>query len=327
MKKYLKHIITALVCFLFIVILNFALPRLLQGDPIAYLTGFDEEEMSAELYNYYYHALHLDENIFVQFGFYLKSLFDGTLGYSYKAERVVSSLINERIGYSLQITIPAILISLALGLFLGMHSGYKKESSFDKISTTSLIFVNSIPAFAIALVLVITLCVQAQLFPYSGLNGLNAKPGTIQFFFDRIYHLILPILSIVISTLPSRYLLVRNTTAKFVDDKSVLYAKQRGLSDRKIKYNYMLKNTIQPYISMAGTAIGSSIGGSIVVENIFSINGVGGLLNSAIYTLDYPLMQGILFVTAFFMIICVILSDLICIIIDPKIKKGARSYE
>ena len=309
MKKYLKHIIIALVCFLFIVILNFALPRLLQGDPIAYLTGFDEEEMSAELYNYYYHALHLDENIFVQFGFYLKSLFDGTLG------------------YSLQITIPAILISLALGLFWGMHSGYKKESSFDKISTTSLIFVNSIPAFAIALVLVITLCVQAQLFPYSGLNGLNAKPGTIQYFFDRIYHLILPILSIVISTLPSRYLLVRNTTAKFVDDNSVLYAKQRGLSDRKIKYNYMLKNTIQPYISMAGTAIGSSIGGSIVVENIFSINGVGGLLNSAIYTLDYHLMQGILFVTAFFMIICVILSDLICIIIDPKIKKGARSYE
>lgn len=327
MKKYLKHIITAFVCFLFIVVLNFALPRLLPGNPIAYLTGFDEEEMSSDLYNYYYHALHLDKNIFVQFGFYLKSLFDGTLGYSYKKERVVSAIISERIGVSLQITIPAVLISLIIGLFWGVHSGYKKDSSFDKISTTSLIVENSIPSFAIALVLIITLCFQTQLFPYSGLNSVDVKIGTIQYFFDRIYHLILPILTIVLATLPSRYLLVRNTTAQFADDKSVLYAKQRGLSDRKIKYDYMLKNTIQPYISMIGTSIGSCIGGNIIVENIFSINGVGGLLNSAIYTLDYPLMQGILFVTSFFMIICVILSDLICIIIDPKIKKGENIYE
>lgn len=322
MSKYVKHIISAVVCVLLIVVLNFALPRLLPGDPIAYLTGFAEEELSAERYTYYYHALHLDENIFVQFGYYLLSLFDGTLGYSYKHESTVSALIAEKIAFSLQITLPAAIISIIIGLFWGLAAGYKRGSKFDRISTTSLIVWNSIPLFMIALVLVITLCVQAEWFPYAGLNGTNVEPGTAAYFFDRIYHLILPIFSVVAAAIPAKYLLVRNTAASFLDDKSVTYAAQRGLSPLKIKYGYVLGNIAQPFIVSAGASIGGCIGGSIIVENIFSINGIGMLLNTAVHTLDYPLVQGILFVTTLSIIVCVVLSDVLCIIIDPKVRKG-----
>lgn len=321
MKKYLKHILIALICFLLIVVINFALPRLLPGNPIGYLTGFEEEGMSQEKYNFYYHALHLNENIFVQFKYYLISLFDGSLGYSFKKETVVSSLIGERIGYSLQITLPAIIISIILGLIWGINCGYKKNKRLDKVSTPLLIIQNAIPSFMIALILVIVCCFKNKWFQYMGLTSGDYIEGTSAYFWDRIYHLILPITTLVVASLPARFLLVRNISAKFADDKSILYAKQRGLNDTKIKYKYLLPNIAQPFITMVGASIGSCVGGSIIVENVFSINGVGNLLNEAVYTLDYPLMQGLLFVTTFIMIICVILSDIFCIIIDPRVRK------
>ena len=107
MKKYRKNLILALVCFLIVIVLNFFLPRLLPGNPIAYLTGFSEEDMTPAQVAYYRQALHLDKPVFVQFGYYLRSLADGTLGYSYKKEATVSALIGQRLGYTLQITLPA----------------------------------------------------------------------------------------------------------------------------------------------------------------------------------------------------------------------------
>ena len=140
MKKYIKHIIIAFISFLLIVILNFLLPRLLPGNPIGYLTGLNEEGMSAEKYAFYRlsdsrcarHALHLDENILSQFRYYLIDIFNDTLGYSYKKEATISSLIFSKIGVSLQITFPAAFFSILIGILWGVESGYKKNGFFDK---------------------------------------------------------------------------------------------------------------------------------------------------------------------------------------------------
>lgn len=322
LKPHLKNIAVALICFLIVVILNFALPRLLPGDPVAYLTGFAEEDLSPVQYEYYRNALHLNENIFVQFGYYIKSLFDGTLGYSFKKESPVSTLIGERLGYTLQITLPAIIISSLIGLLWGLACGYKKNSATDKISTSAQILLNSMPTFAIGLILIIALSFKSKIFPYSGLNSSDVSAGSFEYFTDRLYHLFLPVLTLVLATLPSKYLLMRNTAAQFTDDKSVAFAKQRGLSNTKIKFNYILKNISQPFITSVGLSISTCIGGSVIIENIFSINGMGMLLTDAVHTLDYPLMQGILFVTAAIMAVSVIVSDVICIFLDPKVRKG-----
>jgi len=130
-KKYRKNLILALVCFLIVIVLNFFLPRLLPGNPIAYLTGFSEEDMTPAQVAYYRQALHLDKPVFVQFGYYLRSLADGTLGYSFKKEATVSALIGQRLGYTLQITLPAVLLSTVIGLLWGLRCGYKKD--FDYI--------------------------------------------------------------------------------------------------------------------------------------------------------------------------------------------------
>lgn len=320
MKKYMKNIGVALVCFLIVVVLNFVLPRLLPGNPIAYLTGMAEEDMTSTQYEYYYNALHLNENIVVQFVYYVKSLLDGTLGYSFKKEAVVSSLILERLGYTLQITLPSVFLSTVIGLFWGLHCGYKKDSRIDRISTSALIVFNTVPTFLVGLVLVILCCFRNKWFPYTGLNSGGVDAGTVEYFMDRVYHLILPVFSLTVTTVPSRYLLMRNTARKIADEKYILYAKTRGLSDHKIKFSYMLRNIAQPFITMVGMSVSVCVGGSLVIETIFSINGMGKLLTEAVYSLDYPLMQGILFVTTLIMVISIIVTDTICILIDPKVR-------
>lgn len=98
---------------------------------------------------------------------------------------------------------------------------------------------------------------------------------------------------------------------------------KRPLPDRTIKFSYILKNIAQPFIAMVGMSVSLCVGGSVVIENIFSINGMGVLLTDAVYTLDYPLMQGILFVTTSIMALSIITTDMVCILIDPKVRLGA----
>ena len=120
MKKYMKNIFIALVCFLIVVVLNFALPRMLPGNPIAYLSGFAEEEMTVTQYEYYYDALHLGDSTLKQFAYYLRSLLDGSLGFSFKKNVLVSELIGRRLGTTLQITLPSVVLSTFLGLAWGL---------------------------------------------------------------------------------------------------------------------------------------------------------------------------------------------------------------
>lgn len=322
MKKYTRSITVALVCFLVVIALNFMLPRLLPGNPVAYLTGMAEEDMTSTQIEYYRSALHLDENIFVQFFYYLKSLADGTLGYSFKKEATVASLIAERLGSTLQITLPAVILSTLIGLFWGLHCGLKKDGVADKLSTAGLIVMNAVPTFLIGLVLVIVLSFENRLFPYKGLNSGEFQPGEWDYLWDRLHHLVLPVLTLTIATVPSRYLLMRNTAEKIADEKYILYARERGLSEHKIKFGYMLKNISQPFITMVGMSVSTCVGGSLVVENIFSINGMGKLLSGAVNSLDYPLMQGILFVTTAIMVVSIVATDILCILIDPKVRWG-----
>ncbi len=322
MKQYIKSIRTALICFLVAISMNFLLPRLLPGDPIAYLTGFAEEEMTSAQYAYYESALHLDEPVFLQFCYYLKSLADGTLGYSYKKEATVSALILERLGFTLQITLPAVVISTVIGLAWGLHCGYKKGSLGDKLSSTALIVLNAVPNFVIGLILIILFCFRNQWFPYTGISSHSVEAGSVSYVLDRLHHLFLPVTTLVAATVPSRYLLMRNTASKIAEEKYILYAKERGLSPMKIKFSYILPNIAQPFMTMVGMSVSTCVGGSLVIENIFSIPGMGRLLTEAVYSLDYPLMQGILFVTTLMMVIAIVVTDALCIFIDPKLRCG-----
>ena len=125
----------------------------------------------------------------------MRPLLDGTLGYSYKKDAAVSALIGEKIGYTLQITVPAVLLSAGIGLLWGLRCGYKKDSLADRLSTTVLIILNAVPTFLIGLGLMIVFCFQNRWLPYTGLNSPEAVRGTAGYVWDRVLHLLLPVCS------------------------------------------------------------------------------------------------------------------------------------
>ncbi len=317
MRREWRGILTAIACFLLVIVLNFLLPRLLPGNPLAYLTGLSEEGLTTVQTEYYTHALHLDESLGRQFMHYLKSLLDGSLGYSFKKEATVSSLISGRVGPTLQVTIPAIVMSSLIGLALGMASGFSSKSRTDSYLTPLMIVLNAIPSFLLALSFVLVFGFKLRILPYSGLSSSSAGRG-IAFLLDRVRHLLLPVGTLVIGMMPSRYLLVRNMVKVQSKERYVLYARQRGLTDNKIRYHYIFRNIAGPFVIAIGMSMGLAVSGSVVIESIFSINGMGKLLTDAVYTLDYPLIQGVLFVTTAIMALSIILADLVSLAIDPR---------
>lgn len=325
MKKYARHILTAIISFAVILIVNFALPRLMPGDPVHYLTGLDVDVISQELYDRYYTALGLNLPLAEQFEGYLKSVFDGTLGYSYHFNSDVATLISERLPYTLQIALPAVIVSTALSLWLGLRAARRPRSLADNAITSSAIIANSMPSFFAAMLLLVVFSFKLDWFPLGNLSSPDTDISSAAGFFDRLWHLVLPVATLVIATTPPKIIMLRNNAAGGADEKYLVYAKTKGLSPRRISYVHLFPNIGQPFITMTGMNIGGVIGGSIVIETVFSINGMGLLMSQAIDRLDFPVLQGCLTVTAGIVILVTILTDLLLMIADPKIRRGAKN--
>lgn len=291
--KYMKRkVITGIICLLLIIVINFLLPRMMPGDPVLMLTGQDEDAVSAEKYEAYRAKLGLDDPLIVQFGRYIRGLALGDLGYSYHYNTTVSELIGERAPNTLQIAQPAIIISALLAVLFGCTAGYKENSKTDHGLSTGFILLNAVPTFLLSMLLLTALAFKLRLFPLGGLNSIVIPNGRIGFLGDRLWHLVLPVLTVTLAGLSGKYLLVRNTVASATKDKYVVYAKARGLSERRIKFIHILKNICPPFLTIVGLNLGFMISGSLIVEVIFSINGMGSLIYEAATFRDFPTLQG-----------------------------------
>lgn len=323
-KNILRRVIFSLISLAMIVVVNFFLPRLMPGDPVYSLIGADEEYITQEQYDFYYHKLGLDKPLTEQFGEYLKTLFSGSFGYTYHYQKEVSEVIREKIPATMQLALPSIVISALLALLLGLKAGYKKNKLFDNVVTTGAVAVNAVPTFLMAMLLLVLCAYKWRILPYGGLNSIVTPADPFLAFLDRIKHLILPVTTLVLVSTPSKYLMMRNTTIS--DEKYVLYAKARGVSDFSVKLKHIFRNICQPFIVLVGMSFGKMLSGSIVVEIIFSIDGMGMLINQAIINRDFAILQGCLFLIAIMVIFANLVTDFVCVLADPRLRYGG-TYE
>jgi len=289
------------------------------GDPLGHLIGADENTtISKEQYDEYYVRLGLDKSMGEQFLDYVDDVFHGRLGYSIHYGRDVGDVIGEKIPRTLQIALPAWIISALLAFWLGTLAGYKRHKPFDGIMTGAMVTADTVPTFLMAMVLLIVFAYELKLLPLGSLNSPIIPDNPLGAFADRLQHLILPVATIVLASTPKKYIMMRNVTAKAVDEKYIVYARARGLSQSAVLCRHVFPNVGQPFISMLGTSFGKILSGSIVVEMIFSIDGMGMLVNRAIGDMDYPMLQASLMIIAFSVVISNLIADIICLLIDPK---------
>ena len=311
-----KKIVTSVICLAVILVFNFALPRLMPGDTVLMLVGMDEGVVSADEYAFYAEKTGANKPLLQQFGEYLLGAFRGDLGYSYHHKAEVSQLILRRLPATLQLALPAVILSSLIALALGCLMGMKKGRPVENAVTGMQIALDAVPSFLLALLLLALFAFRLGWLPMGALNSLRVPEGGA--LRDRIWHLILPVGTLVLGSVPPKYLMLCSTVARQREEKYVLYARSRGMGEAKIAFTQILPNICQPFLTMVGMNMGFLLSGSLVIENIFSIKGMGSLMMQAVTARDYPVLQGCLFVSALMVVLFHLLTDLLCLLLDPK---------
>ena len=251
---------------------------------------------------------------------WLKSIVTLDFGISFASGNSVLEEIKSRIGITLGINIVSMVIVFWLSLKLGIASalrGGKFEQFIKQLSLLSY----ATPSFYLALVLIMVFGFKLGWFPIAGIEGIKPKTG-IAHFFDMAYHLTLPIVVIVFTAFGSLTLYIRSLTLDILKSDYIFFAKARGLDDKTIKKLYIYKNLMPFIVTILGLSLPGLLGGSVILEQIFSIDGMGLLFFQAALARDYPVIMGILIIGAFLTLLGNIIADLVLLKLDPH-RRGA----
>ncbi len=299
---------------------NFFIPRAMPGNAVqAILSKFPNLQPSA------YRALEAmlgvghPGSLWNQYGSYLNDVFHlnfGTDVAQYPA--TVSALLGQTIPWTLTLVGTATVIAFFAGTALGIIAGWRHGGWLDRV-LPGLMFLQAIPYFFLALILVEVLAVNLHLFPIGQGYAGGLIPGWHwDFIGSAIYHSLLPAFTIVITSVAGWMLQMRNVMITTIGEDYVLAAQAKGLSPRRVVYTYAARNALLPQLQGFGLALGFVVSGAIIMEIVFSYPGIGLLLVNAVTSNDYPLMQAIFLVITFAVLLANLVVDLVIVIADPR---------
>ncbi len=325
----MKYLLRKLALYLFIawaaLTLNFLIPRMMPGDPVAILLEGSQgtidpaaKEAIAEAYGL------TDDPLPVQYIDYLKSLFTGDLGISLSQYPVpVSEVIGQSLPWTIGLVGVATIVSFLLGTGLGVILAFRRGTWSDH-TLPALTFLNAIPYFWMALLLVLVLSVNWGIFPNAGgYNRILFPEFSAVFIGSVIYHALLPAITIVLASFAGWVLSMRNMTVTVLGEDYVTMAEAKGLPRRMVLMNYAARNAILPSITGFALSLGAVVGGSMLTEVIFNYPGVGYSLFRAVQAQDFPLMQGMFLIISMAVIVANLLADAAYVVLDPRTRQGA----
>ena len=318
-----------------ITIVAFLIIHLAPGDPAAMkaqaaqgnmMEGVTEEviEKTRELYG-------LDKPLHVQYWIWIKQIATLEFGDSIKFKRPVWDVIAERIPVSLKLALIAILLSYLIAIPLGIFSASHQYTKADRAMTLGLFIMYSLPPFWVATMLIVFLGGGDfwDLFPVFGLESIGiARMTFMERVQDTAWHLVLPIFCMTYASLAvlSRYM--RTSMLEVIRQDYITTARAKGLSESKVILKHALRNSLIPIITLLSGILPAVMGGSIIIETIFTIPGMGRLAWEAILARDYPVIMAELTIVSFLTLFGILLSDVLYSIVDPRIafqRKGAGS--
>jgi len=323
----LRRLVLAIPLLIGITFVSFLVIHLAPGDPVAALSGGDlTMTHDPEGYKKLVELYGLDKPLYVQYWTWLTRLARLDFGHSFAPHgRPVLAMITERLPITLLLNIVELLIIVALAVPIGVLSATRQYSTFDK-STTIFVFVGfATPDFWLALLLMILFGVQLGWLPISGLRSMNAEYMTFwRQQVDFLSHLLLPIIVATFGGLAgfSRYM--RQSMLEVVRQDYIQSARAKGLAERVVVGKHALRNALLPIVTILGLSLPGLIGGSVIVETIFAIPGMGQLMVQAAFERDYPVLMGNLVIVSTITLIANLAADVTYGLVDPRIRVGRR---
>lgn len=311
-KKCLQMIIVLIL----LSVIVFVIARLCPGDPLRAYYGDGAEHMSEIQREAAREKLGLNDSMIVQYGRWVQHLFDGDLGLSYKYKQPVGDVIGRVWMNTLILGGVSYILTFGLSTLLGMFCALREDKLVDRIICKVGVISGSIPSFFMALLLILVFAVNLRLLPTSGAYSY----GNSSDFFDRLYHLILPVTVMVLEHLWYYAYMVRNKLVEEMREDYVLLCKAEGIPRRKILYRHCLRNIMPSMLVIMAISVPHILGGTYVVETVFSYPGLGTLsFESAMYQ-DYNMLMALCLLTGMVVLVFNLLSQMINEWIDPRMK-------
>lgn len=294
----------------------FYIARLAPGDPLVSYYGERVEKMTPAEREQTVERLGLNDPIWVQYLRWLKGAVKGEFGISYKYKQDVLQVIRGRTANTLILGGIGFLLTFMLSLLLGTVCAWFEDRPLDKVICKVGTAVSCIPEFWLSLALMLVFCVIFPLLPSGGAYSIGSLGG----FSDRLRHLILPLTVVVLSHLWYYAYMVRNKLLEEIRSDYVLLAKSKGLSQKRILFSHCLRNIMPSYISLMAVSVSHILGGTYIVEAVFSYPGLGTLSYESARYHDYNMLMVLCMMTGILVIFCNILGQIINERLDPRIK-------
>ncbi len=304
----------------FVLGLNFLIVQLLPGDPLVHLVGeeayFHLQGQNPQAIKALRAKYGLERPIHERFFSFMADTVCFRLGWSYHYGQSVARIILYRLKWTLVLLCPALLVSAVLGLVLGCWSGRPGRNAADRIMTPLFLLIYAVPAYCLAFLLLLAFASMGDLFPLGGMR--EAARGTA--IWDVLRHMVLPQAVLVLHATAYLYMIMRSTVRQTFRENYVITAFGKGLKPKKVLLHHVLLNALPPYLAAVAVNFGFIAGGALLVEVVFSWQGMGSLMYEAVMSRDYPILSGCFLFLSLSVIGANMVADAICAYIDPRIR-------
>lgn len=322
----LRRLLLAVPLLLGITFVSFVVIHLAPGDPTEVMTGDLRADASSDTRKILRETYGLDKPLHIQYWNWLSRLVRLDFGRSFSPDgRPVLTKIGERLPVTLLLNVVEMLIIVAIAIPIGVLSATRQYSLFDKVTTVFVFVGFATPDFWLALLLMILFGAQLGWLPISGLRSLNWE--YMSFWsqqWDFVSHLVLPVFVATVGGLAgfSRYM--RQSMLEVVRQDYIQSARAKGLAERMVIGKHALRNALLPIVTILGLSVPGLIGGSVIVESIFAIPGMGQLMVQSVFERDYPVIMGNLVIVATLTLVANLIADIAYGLVDPRIRVGRR---
>lgn len=305
MLRYIvRRLLTAILVLLGVSVLVWSMVYLTPGDPVEIMSY--GSTMSLEQREELRHVLGLDQPFYVQYGRYLLNAVQGDLGQSMFTKRSVVGELKDQLPSTIELTAGGMAVAIIIGFGFGIASAMRPNSWLDALFMTTSFLGLSLPHFWLGLLLIFVFSVRLGWFPATGHGGLN--------------RLVLPSIALGWSFAAIISRLVRQNLLDVMRQEYVLTARAKGLKERVVVWRHAMKNMLIPVVTILGLQVGTMLGGAIVIENVFARQGIGRLAVQALLRKDFPMVQGIVLLSAVLYVFLNIAVDLSYVWLDPRIR-------
>jgi len=320
-RLIIRRLLLAIPTLLVVSILSFAIMKAAPGDPVRmYVAGGMSKGSQADIARIR-HNLGLDQPVPLQYLAWLRNLLSGNLGYSLASQRPVTQIILERLPASISLMGISFLVAITLGVAVGVLSAVRQYSLFDYAATVLAFIGNSFPSFWIAMMLIWIFGVRLGWLPTGQMRSyqVNASP-----FIDYARHYVLPVATTSFVNLVTWVRYQRASLLEVLRQDYIRTARAKGLRERVVLLRHAWRNSLIPILTMIGFSVANLVGGSYIIETIFSWPGMGQLGFQSLLQRDYPVIMGVTLLSALFIIAGNLLADILYIVANPQIRSGGE---